>query len=145
MQNICAETKVKMIIKIRREKLMILRDVIKIDERFQTSVNIRFDIDKINKVDEFIPVKSTLAVLEEYLESIFEKKDNKATLLVGPYGKGKSHLLLVLLALLQNRDDRNWQSSIKKFYNKVNKQNKRVADCINKNILCKKEDRKRYT
>ena len=65
---------------------MILGDVIKIDERFQTSVNIRFDIDKINKVDEFIPVKSTLAVLEEYLESIFEKKDNKATLLVGPYG-----------------------------------------------------------
>ena len=27
---------------------MILGDVIKIDERFQTSVNIRFDIDKIN-------------------------------------------------------------------------------------------------
>ena len=39
---------------------MVLKDVIKIDERFQTSVNIRFDIDKTNKIDEFIPAKSTL-------------------------------------------------------------------------------------
>ena len=28
---------------------MILKDVIKLDERFQTSVNIRFDIDKIDR------------------------------------------------------------------------------------------------
>ena len=52
---------------------MVLKDVIKIDERFQTSVNIRFDIDKTNKIDEFIPAKSTLDVLETYLENIFEK------------------------------------------------------------------------
>ena len=68
---------------------MILKDVIKLDERFQTSVNIRFDIDKISKIDEFIPAKSTLNVLESYLENIFEKKNNKSTLLVGPYGMGK--------------------------------------------------------
>ena len=43
---------------------MILKDAIKLDERFQTSVNIRFDIDKISKIDEFIPAKSTLNVLE---------------------------------------------------------------------------------
>ena len=84
---------------------MILKDVIKLDERFQTSVNIRFDIDKISKIDEFIPAKSTLNVLESYLENIFEKKNNKSTLLVGPYGKGKSHLLLVLLALLCKSKD----------------------------------------
>ena len=30
---------------------MILKDVIKLDERFQTSVNIRFDIEKISKID----------------------------------------------------------------------------------------------
>ena len=56
---------------------MVLKDVIKIDERFQTSVNIRFDIDKTNKIDEFIPAKSTLDVLETYLENIFEKGNNK--------------------------------------------------------------------
>ena len=115
---------------------MILKDVIKLDERFQTSVNIRFDIDKISKIDEFIPAKSTLNVLESYLESIFEKKNNKSTLLVGPYGKGKSHLLLVLLALLQNRNDKKWENAITRFYEKIKKQNKRLAACIEKNILC---------
>lgn len=102
---------------------MVLKDVIKIDERFQTSVNIRFDIDKTNKIDEFIPAKSTLDVLETYLENIFEKGNNKATLLVGPYGKGKSHLLLVLLALLRNRDDKKWHKSIVNFYNKIKNSN----------------------
>ena len=53
---------------------MVLKDVIKIDERFQTSVNIRFDIDKTNKIDEFIPAKSTLDVLETYLENILDRK-----------------------------------------------------------------------
>ena len=123
---------------------MILKDVIKLDERFQTSVNIRFDIDKISKIDEFIPAKSTLNVLESYLENVFEKKNNKSTLLVGPYGKGKSHLLLVLLALLQNRNDKKWENSITRFYEKIKKQNKRLAACIEKNILCGREDKKRY-
>lgn len=123
---------------------MILKDVIKLDERFQTSVNIRFDIDKISKIDEFIPAKSTLNVLESYLENIFEKKNNKSTLLVGPYGKGKSHLLLVLLALLQNRNDKKWENSITRFYEKIKKQNNRLAACIEKNILCGREDKKRY-
>ena len=68
---------------------MVLKDVIKIDERFQTSVNIRFDIDKTNKIDEFIPAKSTLDVLETYLENIFEKGNNKATLLVRTLWKRK--------------------------------------------------------
>ena len=121
---------------------MVLKDVIKIDERFQTSVNIRFDIDKINKIDEFIPAKSTLDVLESYLESIFEKNNNRSTLLVGPYGKGKSHLLLVLLALLRNREDKKWQTSIKNFYDKVKKQNRRLAGNIRKNILCESEPKK---
>ena len=33
---------------------MILKDVIKLDERFQTSVNIRFDIDKISKMNLYL-------------------------------------------------------------------------------------------
>ena len=123
---------------------MVLKDVIKIDERFQTSVNIRFDIDKTNKIDEFIPAKSTLDVLETYLENIFEKGNNKATLLVGPYGKGKSHLLLVLLALLRNRDDKKWHKSIVNFYNKIKNKNKKLEEEIEKNILCEESRKKKY-
>ena len=66
----------------------------------------------------YIPTKSSVKFLGEYAEAIIKNKE-QATLLVGPYGKGKSHLLLVLLAVLSmERTDKN-SEIIKKLINKI--------------------------
>ena len=76
-------------------------DYIKINETFQYSINLQFDINNINKIKEYIPTSDSCEVLEHYYDSIFNNF-NKSTILIGPYGKGKSHLLLVLLTLLND-------------------------------------------
>ena len=72
-----------------------------IDENFQYSVNLQFDINNIEKIKEYIPTKDGCELLKSYLNSIIYGK-NRATILIGPYGKGKSHLLLVLITLLDD-------------------------------------------
>ena len=69
---------------------------------------------------EYIPTKSSLVILEDYLNAVLNNKE-QATLLVGPYGKGKSHLLLVLLSILSmDRNDANNQI-IHKLIDHINK------------------------
>lgn len=46
-----------------------------------------------------VSVKASVDILKIYLDSI-ESNIGKATILIGPYGKGKSHLVLILLCLL---------------------------------------------
>ena len=74
-------------------------DLIGVNENFQYSVNLQFDINNIEKIKEYIPTKDGCELLKSYLNSIIYGK-NRATILIGPYGKGKSHLLLVLITLL---------------------------------------------
>lgn len=80
-----------------------LSDIIKIDRRFQNSINLRLDLDNGEKIAAYIPTRSSLVVLNEYLTHITENRE-KANILIGPYGKGKSHLLLVLLAILRGQE-----------------------------------------
>ena len=76
-----------------------LSEVISFNSSFKTAVNLYLSLNKTDKVLNYIPTKSSLRFMDDYLESVLGKKEH-ATLLVGPYGKGKSHLLLVLLAIL---------------------------------------------
>ena len=76
-------------------------DLIEVNENFQYSVNLQFDINNISKLKEYIPTKDGCELLKSYINSIIKKK-NRATTLIGPYGKGKSHLLLVLITLLDD-------------------------------------------
>ncbi len=77
-----------------------LKDIISMDDRFKNSVNLQLDLYKTHKAEEYIPTKSSLNILNKYFDNVNNKKDN-ATILIGPYGKGKSHLLLVLLTVLR--------------------------------------------
>lgn len=76
-------------------------DYIEINETFQYSINLQFDINNIEKIKQYIPTNDSCEIMGYYLDSILGKF-NKATTLIGPYGKGKSHLLLVLLTLLND-------------------------------------------
>lgn len=79
-------------------------DLIKVNENFQFSVNLQFDINSINKIKEYIPTKDACEVIKFYAQNILGGK-NRASTLIGPYGKGKSHLLLVMISLLSNYDN----------------------------------------
>lgn len=84
-----------------------LGDVIELNSSFKTAINLYLSLNKTDKVLNYIPTKSSVRFMDEYLEAALREKEH-ATLLVGPYGKGKSHLLLVLLAILSlDRNEEN--------------------------------------
>ena len=100
------------------EKVKSLNDIISFNNNFKTAINLYLSLNKPDKVLSYIPTKSSVKFLGEYAEAIIKNKE-QATLLVGPYGKGKSHLLLVLLAVLSmERTDKN-SEIIKKLINKI--------------------------
>ena len=79
---------------------MKLTDLISIDNRFEKSINLLLDLNNEKKVSDYIPTRSSIRLLREYLSETINYTGSRATALIGPYGKGKSHLLLVLLYLL---------------------------------------------
>ena len=74
-----------------------LLNLIQINRSFQKSVNLQLDLEDYERIGSYIPTRSSVAILKRYLENVSGKNSNNATILIGPYGKGKSHLLLVLL------------------------------------------------
>lgn len=80
-------------------KINCLNEIIGFDESFKSSVNLYLNLNNREKVLRYIPTKSSVSFLNEYLVAVKQNKE-QASLLIGPYGKGKSHLLLVLLAIV---------------------------------------------
>ena len=68
------------------------------DQHFQSSVNLQYDLNKEEKVKGYIPTIQSIIILKRYLNAVCSDTFNEdnATVLIGPYGRGKSHLLLVL-------------------------------------------------
>ena len=83
---------------------MRLSDLVKIDHRFEKSVNLLLDLNDASKLKLYIPTRSSIKLLTEYLEEVDTFSGKRANILIGPYGKGKSHLLLVLLAILSGNN-----------------------------------------
>lgn len=76
-------------------------DFVEVNEGFQTSINLEYDLNRIEKVKSYIPTEQSVKILGTFLRSFYYSKDSqsRARVLIGPYGRGKSHLLLVLTAL----------------------------------------------
>jgi len=81
-----------------------MRDMITVASGFQYSVNISYDLGNDNKLRNFIPTKSALNLLEEILLSVNPSSTDRARVLIGAYGKGKSHIVLMILSILMKRD-----------------------------------------
>lgn len=114
---------------------MIFKNFLDINENFQSSINIGLDLDDINKVNEYIPTSMGNHFLSYFLDSIIQKDRDKSTMIIAPYGKGKSHAILVLLNLLMLSD----YKSIDVFLKKVEISNKelliKIMDVKNKRYL----------
>lgn len=78
---------------------MTLKNIISFNKEFRSGINLYLSLNSIKKIETYIPTNSSLRILDEYVRAVLKNKE-QATLLIGPYGKGKSHLLLVLLAIL---------------------------------------------
>lgn len=86
-------------------------------KNFQTSVNIAFDFDNAQKLEDFIPTFEAVKFIDEAIlsarninqaeEKTSEKNgfSKRAGILIGPYGKGKSYIVLETLSLLYNNPD----------------------------------------
>ena len=85
---------------------MKLKEVIRIDEKFQHSINLKLDQMRKEPIENYIPTQASMKILCEYLGELTGKKKGASTMLIGPYGKGKSHLLLVLMYLLNPFDEK---------------------------------------
>lgn len=94
--------------------------LIQTNRNFQKSVNLQLDLGNYERIESYIPTRSSVAILDRYFMPFNGKQTENATILIGPYGKGKSHLLLVLLALLQGESDKN-ECLLKKIENSVGK------------------------
>ena len=111
-----------------------LNEIIEFNSSFKTAINLYLSLNKAEKVLGYIPTKSSVNFMGEYLRAVIENKE-QATLLVGPYGKGKSHLLLVLLATLSMERNEKNDEVIKKLIKNVksvDEVGKPIAELIEK-------------
>lgn len=78
--------------------------MISVASGFQYSVNIAYDLNSNDKLKNFITTKSALALFDEILLSTLPTSTERARVLIGAYGKGKSHIVLMILSMLMKKD-----------------------------------------
>lgn len=109
-----------------------LNDYIQFNSDFRDSVNLYLDLNKTEKINSYIPTKSSVDILDKFLTSILNNQQ-QSSMLIGPYGKGKSHLLLLLLSIISmNRHDAKNKKLIGNLAERIKSVNDDTAKKINK-------------
>ncbi|MDD4590038.1 MAG: hypothetical protein PHG06_06340 [Parabacteroides sp.] len=106
-----------------------------VEKGFQTSINIAYDLHNKNKVKSFIPTMSSIDVIEDVMLSTSVPDRGRARILIGAYGRGKSHIVLVLMSLLFKKDKALFTTLLKK----VKEQNPKLHAFINNYIYSNKK------
>ena len=110
-------------------------EFIKGNDEFQYSINLQYDLNNLKKIKSYIPTKSSVELLNKYLMNITLKNSDKATVLIGPYGKGKSHLLLILLYLMCEKSE---SKEVKFLLERIRKIDSSCADLASEIVHNKK-------
>ncbi|MBB6215080.1 hypothetical protein HNQ80_001169 [Anaerosolibacter carboniphilus] len=105
---------------------MSILDYKKIEQGFKYSVNLKFDLNNIHKVKNYIPTSTGINQLKQIILSLFENSKDRRRIMIGPYGKGKSHFALMLLALLSYKD----REPLYPVYEKIKYKDKETYDLI---------------
>jgi ABC-type phosphate transport system ATPase subunit len=74
-------------------KYLGLSEFVGFNSEFRNAINLDLNLNHKEKLQSYIPTKSSVDILKRYLLSIINNQMH-ASMLIGPYGKGKSHLLL---------------------------------------------------
>lgn len=99
--------------------------MISVASGFQYSVNIGYDLNNDDKLKNFIPTRSALELLEDILLSTRSNSTDRARVLIGAYGKGKSHIVLTIMAMLMKRDLSLFEKTLPKI-----KDNPELQSCV---------------
>lgn len=81
-----------------------LREMIEISKGFQSSVNIEYDFNSVDKINGFIPTNACLDIIDSIISSTEPDSTLRAKILTGAYGRGKSLCVLIALSVLFNSD-----------------------------------------
>ena len=100
--------------------------MISVASGFQYSVNISYDLNDESKYSSFIPTQSALMLLEDILLSTEISSNERSRILIGAYGKGKSHIVLMILSVLMKKDIRLFEKMMPRI-----KENKKLEQLIN--------------
>jgi len=109
---------------------MKLNEMIKTADNFQYAINIAYDFSDDKKIDNYIATNDAIRIIEDVLLSTKVNSTDRARLFVGAYGKGKSHLALILIALVYKKDTK----SFIKILEKIKKVNVELHDYLNSYI-----------
>lgn len=104
-----------------------------VEKGFQTSINIAYDLHNRNKVKSFIPTMSSIDVIEDVMLSTSVPDRGRARILIGAYGRGKSHIVLVLMSLLFKKDKALFATLLKKVKEQNPKLHAFISNYINSN------------
>lgn len=97
---------------------MRLSDTIRPAEGFQTSVNIELDLGNMVRVAALVPTAQVRKQVEGLLRDVISPSTHRAKLLVGAYGRGKSHLVLAALTAMWDKGT-DALNGLKESYRKV--------------------------
>lgn len=94
---------------------MNLQEIVIPNEDFQTSINIDFDFGSKMKIEGLIPTDSVCQCLEEIIRDVVVSSKQRAKLLIGSYGKGKSHVVLAALTAMWIKDTSSFKRIIEAY------------------------------
>lgn len=81
-----------------------IKDILILDNDIKSSINLNLDFKDRSKINSYIVTYKSIEIINEILKIFKDNSKNKAKLLTGPYGKGKSHLALYIADLLSKSD-----------------------------------------
>lgn len=108
-------------------------DFVGTDSGFQASVNLQYDLNSESKIESYIPTRQSVDILKRYLNAVCNDNFNEdnATVLIGPYGRGKSHLLLILSAIISKGATFVSDKCLTRLYEKISDADQTAGELIN--------------
>ena len=87
-----------------------MKNMLSVASGFQYSVNIAYDLHNDEKIINYMPTSAAIEFIADILSSTHDDSTDRARVLVGAYGKGKSHMVLAAVALLLQKDRKLFQN-----------------------------------
>lgn len=101
--------------------------IIDLNKKFKSSVNLQFDLNNEEKILQYIPTTDLCDVIKIFVKDFLSIETSRAFTLSGPYGKGKSYLMLIIIYLVSKRTNR---ELFKKVISKFKMIDEELADLI---------------
>jgi len=93
-----------------------IKEILRQNNDMQSSININLDYNDKSKIDSYIVTSKSIEIISEVISTVNNENNHFAKLLIGPYGKGKSHLALYIMNLLShsNRTSKEYLNLLRK-------------------------------